>query len=254
MSLLSAALASICVVLAAALVSSWQENVRLRTSVREIVSSPVSSPGLVAYYSDGVQQENPEQLLNELSVLYEAHPYPSIQADAGRVDEYPTCSFGNDELHGRSAFQRLLHSPSNLRRAAMHAWGGKVPAHIRVLDAGAGTGEDCVDLTLELLDLDMMDSDDPPGVGRPNSGELPFEVVCLEQSAASLAVLERRFREWGIPPAAYPTIVRGSIVNRSLLATLGPFDYIHADGLIMHQSDPAASVRTLASVLRGPSR
>ena len=239
MSRVTAALASMCVVLAAALISSWQENERLRTSA----TSVVLSPSLVAYYSDGVQAQ-PGQLMKELSMLYESLPYPSIEADAGRVDMYPTCSFGNDELHGRSAVQRMLSSPTNLRHAALHAWGGKVPANLRVLDAGSGTGEDCVNLTLELLDLNLDVSLD----------ELPFEVVCLDQSAASLAVLERRFREWGIPPAAYPTIVRGSFTNRSLLATLGPFDYIHSDGTIMHQADPAAAVRTLASALRGPSR
>ena len=248
MSGVTATLASMCVVLAAALISSWQENERLRTSVTNVVLSP----GVVAYYSDGVQAK-PEQLMNELSMLYEALPYPSIEADAGRVDTYPACSFGKDELYGRSAVQRMLSSPTNLRHAALHAWGGKVPSHLRVLDAGSGTGEDCVDLTLELLDLNV-NLDDNVGGSRPISGELPFEVVCLDQSVASLAVLERRFREWGIPPAAYPTIVHGSFTNRSLLATLGLFDYIHSDGTIMHQADPAAAVRTLASVLRGPSR
>ena len=160
------------------------------------------------------------------AVLYELWPYPPIS----QVD---------DALNGGDALNNDDDCPGTfLRSNAASGWIGQVPRRPRLLDAGTGTGEDCFALASELMELERLGAVDT------------FELICMDVSSAALQLARRRFDHRAIPKVYWPRFVHGSFTDAALLRTLGPFDYILAEGSIHHNDNPAAALRLLAASLR----
>ena len=103
------------------------------------------------------------------------------------------------------------------------------PRRPRLLDAGTGTGQDCFALASELMELERLGAVDT------------FELICMDVSSAALQLARRRFDHRAIPKVYWPRFVHGSFTDAALLRTLGPFDYILAEGSIHHNDNPAAA-------------
>lgn len=151
------------------------------------------------------------------AVLYEALPFPPLHSDFDTCDECPG---------------------SFLRKVASTVWNGRMRRDISVLDAGTGSGPDCLSMTRELQMLQHAGVVDN------------FHLVCMDISAASLELARRRLARHGITSEGMPTLLHGSFEDASLLHAHGPFDYIHAEGSIHHNNDPPAALRSLAASLR----
>ncbi|CAE8631551.1 unnamed protein product [Polarella glacialis] len=162
----------------------------------------------------------------EVSVLYNARPYP-------HEGTHTTGCFNQVEKYGDQ-----LVVPTRLRRIADELWGGQLPSDIRILDAGTGTGEDCVAFVQELSALFPT-----TGGGKP-----AWKVVCLDLSEASLAATARRLEHWRV--AERPTLVQGSFLDETLMQSLGTFDFILAEGSIMTLKTPVDGVHALARLRR----
>jgi 2-polyprenyl-3-methyl-5-hydroxy-6-metoxy-1,4-benzoquinol methylase len=96
-----------------------------------------------------------------------------------------------------------------------------------VLVAGGGTGDAAIFLASQL----------PEGAA---------EVVCLDLSAASLAIARQRAALRGLEQRIH--WIRGSILDAARLG-LGRFDYITCLGVLHHLADPDRGLRALTEVL-----
>jgi hypothetical protein len=76
------------------------------------------------------------------------------------------------------------------------------------------------------------------------------EVVCVDRSPNSLSTLNKRFDLWKIPSSKRPIVLRGDINDVDFMSSLGKFDYIHCDGVLMHQMNVSKFLRALRSLLR----
>lgn len=97
---------------------------------------------------------------------------------------------------------------------------------VRVLVAGAGTGDSAIWLAHQLR-------------------ETPSEIVALDLSTASLAVAEARAGMRGLDNIRW---VNASLLDLPKLG-LGTFDYISCLGVLHHLPDPEAGLAALTSVL-----
>ena len=159
--------------------------------------------------------------ITETAIMYDLWPYPKL--DDSLVDTQDEC-------------------PGTLvRQAAAAAWDGRMRRRLRVLDAGTGTGQDCLALTTELIELEELGAVDD------------FSVTCMDISLTALGVARTRLAMHAVPAARMPTFLHGSFADTALLGTLGRFDFIVAEGSMHHNDDPAATLRLLASLLRDRS-
>ena len=139
---------------------------------------------------------------------YEALPYPA--------------------RNPRDEARRLVEgSPSALPEIRHWIFGGRLPARMRVLFAGGGTGDGCIMLAQHLADA---------GVAA--------EIVHLDMSRAAQAVAAARAAARGLDVA----FVEGSLLDVETLAP-GPYDYIDCCGVLHHLDDPAAGLAALRAVL-----
>lgn len=143
-----------------------------------------------------------------VSRQYEALPYPA--------------------RNPRDETRRLIEgSPGALPEMRHWIFGGRLPARIRVLFAGGGTGDGCIMLAQQLADA---------GIAA--------EITHLDMSAAAQKVAAERAEIRGLKV----DFVRGSLLDVERLAP-GPYDYIDCCGVLHHLADPAAGLAALRSVL-----
>ena len=103
--------------------------------MRAVVAALLASPSTAKFLTP----DEPQSVSDAVRGMYEALPYPAAISHRGICDQQRT---EGGELN-------LLSAPTMLRRVADWAWGGTLPSRIRVLDAGCGTGEDTILMTLE---------------------------------------------------------------------------------------------------------
>lgn len=124
--------------------------------------------------------------------------------------------------------KRLIEgSPSCLPEIRHWIFGGRLPARLRVLFAGGGTGDGCIMLAQQLKDAGI-----------------EAEITHLDMSAAAQKVAAERAAVRGLAI----TFVEGSLLQVERLAP-GPYDYIDCCGVLHHLDDPAAGLAALRSVL-----
>jgi 2-polyprenyl-3-methyl-5-hydroxy-6-metoxy-1,4-benzoquinol methylase len=146
--------------------------------------------------------------------------------DEAVAEQYRECPYPprnpDDEEH------RLLSSHlGDLTRINGLLWGGrKRIEHLRLLDAGCGTGDSAVYMAAQAPEA---------------------TVVALDQSGPSLAIARRRAEVRGLRNIEF---VHASLLDLPRLG-LGPFDYIVCSGVLHHLDDPAAGARALTTVLTG---
>lgn len=139
---------------------------------------------------------------------YEALPYPA--------------------RNPRDEAKRLIEgSPGALPEMRHWIFGGRLPARLRVLFAGGGTGDGCIMLAQQLADA---------GVAA--------EITHLDMSAAAQKLAAERAAVRGLKI----DFVAGSLLDVEHLAP-GPYDYIDCCGVLHHLADPAAGLAALKSVL-----
>lgn len=139
---------------------------------------------------------------------YEALPYPA--------------------RNPRDEARRLIEgSPSALPEMRHWIFGGLLPARMRVLFAGGGTGDGCVMLAQQLADAGI-----------------EAEVTHLDLSAAAQKIAAERAAVRGLNIR----FVSGSLLEVERLAP-GPYDYIDCCGVLHHLAEPAAGLAALRSVL-----
>ncbi|PWR22289.1 class I SAM-dependent methyltransferase [Zavarzinia compransoris] len=124
--------------------------------------------------------------------------------------------------------KRLIEgSPSALPEIRHWIFGGALPAGLRVLFAGGGTGDGCIMLAQQLKDA---------GIAAT--------VTHLDMSAAAQKVAAERAAVRGLDIQ----FVAGSLLDVERLAP-GPYDYIDCCGVLHHLDAPAAGLAALRSVL-----
>jgi SAM-dependent methyltransferase len=139
---------------------------------------------------------------------YEALPYPARVA--------------------RDEKMRLIEgSPSALPEIEHWIFGGHLPARLRVLFAGGGTGDGCIMLAQQLADRGI-----------------EAQIVHLDLSAPAQKIAAERAAVRGLDIR----FVGGSILDVEKLG-LGPFDYIDCCGVLHHLENPAAGLAALRGVL-----
>ncbi|MGZ3650500.1 MAG: class I SAM-dependent methyltransferase [Bdellovibrionota bacterium] len=145
--------------------------------------------------------------IREVEALYESRPYPPVGYLGG-------------------LFQRIRweeRQTLNYRALFGAAWGStaEAAARPRILVAGCGTFEPLV-------------------VALAN----PFaEIVAVDLSARSLAILKRQARLRGLGSRIFA--LQADLTN--LPESLGSFDFIIATGVLHHLPDPAAGLRALVA-------
>ena len=122
----------------------------------------------------------------------------------------------------------LISVPDTLSKVNQYCFGGArdFTKGIRVLVAGAGTGDSVIWLAHQLQCT-------------------PSEIVALDLSATSLAVAKARAQVRGFENIRW---VQASLLDLPALG-LGTFDYITCLGVLHHLPDPVAGLAALESVL-----
>jgi SAM-dependent methyltransferase len=150
--------------------------------------------------------------LDDVRAQYEALPYPPRDP--------------RDE-----AIRLITGTPSHVLEINHYLFAGRLNFNrpFRALVAGGGTGDACIMLAQQLADR-----------------RCPAEIVYLDLSSASRAVCEERAKARGLRNIQFHT---GSLLDLAGM-NLGLFDYIDCTGVLHHLPDPAAGMKSLASVLQ----
>ena len=128
----------------------------------------------------------------------------------------------------RDEAKRLIEgSPSALPEIRHWIFGGRMPARLRVLFAGGGTGDGCIMLAQHLADA---------GIAA--------DITHLDMSEAAQKIAAARASARGLDIR----FVTGSLLEAETLAP-GPYDYIDCCGVLHHLDDPAAGLAALRAVL-----
>jgi Tfp pilus assembly protein PilF/SAM-dependent methyltransferase len=122
----------------------------------------------------------------------------------------------------------FISVPDILPKVNQYCFGGArdFAKGVRVLIAGAGTGDSVIWLAHQLRDT-------------------PSEIVALDFSSASLAIAKARAERRGFANICW---VHAPLLDVATLE-LGSFDYVTCLGVLHHLADPEAGIAALASVL-----
>ena len=152
------------------------------------------------------------QPMDDVRAQYETLPYPPRDP--------------RDE-----AIRLITGTPSHILEINHYLFAGRLNFRrpFRALIAGGGTGDACIMLAQQLVELNC-----------------PAEIVYLDLSSASRAICEARAKNRALKTIRFET---GSLLDLPSM-NLGEFDYIDCTGVLHHLTDPAAGMRTLANALK----